>query len=88
MAVKLSALSAGRPPFTPRKILGTHLCKRLSLPQGHSAAERIRSIKKSNNLIVNRTRDLPACSEVAQPTSLPCSTSAGTSFGDDSVEGD
>jgi hypothetical protein len=26
MAVRLSALSAGRPPFTRRKIPGTHFC--------------------------------------------------------------
>jgi hypothetical protein len=36
-----------RPPFTPRTITGTHFCYRLSLPQGHSAAGRIRSIEKS-----------------------------------------
>jgi hypothetical protein len=39
---------------------------------GPYAAGRIRSIeKKSNNLIGNRTRDLPACSIVPQPTTLP-----------------
>jgi hypothetical protein len=31
---------------------------------GHSAAGRIRSIENSNDLIGNRTRDLPACSTV------------------------
>jgi hypothetical protein len=31
---------------------------------------RIRSIEKSND-IENRTRDLPACSIVPQPTTLP-----------------
>jgi hypothetical protein len=36
-----------RPPFTPRKIPGTHFCCRLSRPQGHSAAGKIRSIEKS-----------------------------------------
>jgi hypothetical protein len=46
-----------RPPFTPRKIPVTHFCYRLSRPQGHSAAGRIRSIEKSNDLIRNRTRD-------------------------------
>jgi hypothetical protein len=61
MAVRLSALRADRPPFTPRKIPGTHFCYRLSRPQGHSAAGGIRSIEKSNNLIGNRTRDLLAC---------------------------
>jgi hypothetical protein len=40
-------------------------------PQGHSAAGRIRSTEKSNDLIGNRTRDLPACSIVPQPTTLP-----------------
>jgi hypothetical protein len=34
-------------------------------------AEKIRSIEKSNDLIRNRTRDLPACSIVPQPTTLP-----------------
>jgi hypothetical protein len=34
----------------------------LSRPEGHSAAGRIRFIEKSNDLIGNRTRALPACS--------------------------
>jgi hypothetical protein len=55
-----------RPPFSPRKIP-----ERLSQPQGHSAAGRIRSIKKSNDLIGNQIRDLPAYSIVPQPTTLP-----------------
>jgi hypothetical protein len=71
MAVRLSALRAGRPPFTPKKIPGTHFCQRLSRSQGHSAAGKIRSIEKSNNLIGTRTRDLPARSIVPQPTTLP-----------------
>jgi hypothetical protein len=52
--------------FIPRKIPGSHFCYRLSRPQGHSAAGRIRSIEKSNNTIGNRTHDLPACSIVPQ----------------------
>jgi hypothetical protein len=45
-------VSPTRPPsFTHRKIPGTHFCYRLSRPQGHSAAGRIRSIDKSNDLI-------------------------------------
>jgi hypothetical protein len=48
----------GRPPLTPRNIPGTHLCYRMSRPP------RIRSIEKSNDLIGNRTRDLPAGSIV------------------------
>jgi hypothetical protein len=59
-----------RPPFTPRKIPGTHFCQGLSRPQGRSAAGMIRSIEKSNDLIGSRTRDLPASSIVFQPTKL------------------
>jgi hypothetical protein len=58
-------------PFTPRKIPGTHLCLRLSRPQGHSQAGRIRSTEKSNDLIGNQTHSLPACSRVPQQTTLP-----------------
>jgi hypothetical protein len=41
--------------------------------------ERLGQLKKSNDLIGNRTRDLPACSIVPQPATLPrvpeeCST--------------
>jgi hypothetical protein len=60
------------PPFTSRKIPGTHFCSRLSRPQGHSEAGRIRLIEKSNDLIGNRTRYFLACSIVPQPTTLPC----------------
>jgi hypothetical protein len=35
------------------------------------AAGRIRSTEKSNGLIGNWTRDLPDCSTVSQPTTLP-----------------
>jgi hypothetical protein len=52
-------------------IPGTHFCKRLSRPQGHSAVGRIMSMKSSNDTIGNRTRDLPACSAVPQPTAPP-----------------
>jgi hypothetical protein len=60
-----------RPPFTPRKIPGTHFCWRLSHPQGHSAAGRISWIEKSSDFIGNRTHDLPTCSIVSQPITLP-----------------
>jgi hypothetical protein len=39
--------------------------------QGHSAVRRIMSMKYSNDTIGNRTRDLPACSAVPQPTTSP-----------------
>jgi hypothetical protein len=70
MAVMLSALRAGRPSH-PRKIPGTHFRQRLCRPEGHSAAGRIRSIEKPNDLKGNRTRNLPPCSIVPQPTALP-----------------
>jgi hypothetical protein len=60
-----------QPPFTTRKIPGTHVGYRLSRPQGRNAAGRFRSIEKYSDLIGNRTCDLPACSIVPQPTTLP-----------------
>jgi len=60
-----------RPPLPPGNIPGTHFCYRPSQPQGHSATGRIMSIKNSNDTIGNRTRDLPACSAVPQPTAPP-----------------
>jgi hypothetical protein len=69
MAVRLSALRVGH-PFTPRKIPGAHVCQRLSRLQGHSAAGRVVSIEKKI-IIRNRTLDLPACSLMPQPTTLP-----------------
>ena len=60
-----------RPSLPPENIPGTHFCYRMSQPQGHSAAGRIVSIKNSSYTIGNRTRVLPACSAVPQPTALP-----------------
>jgi hypothetical protein len=34
--------------------------------------EGLGQLKNSDDLIGNRTRDLPACSVVPQPTALPC----------------
>jgi hypothetical protein len=39
--------------------------------RGRSAARRIRSIEKSNDLVKNRSSDIPACGIVPQPTTLP-----------------
>jgi hypothetical protein len=41
VAVRLPALRTGR-PLPPRNIPGTHFCYRLSRPQGHSAAGRVK----------------------------------------------
>ena len=49
-----------RPSLPPGNIPDTHFCWRLSRPQGYSAVA-----------IGNRTRDLPACSAVPQPTAPP-----------------
>jgi hypothetical protein len=45
--------------YLPGNITGTHVCERLSRPQGHNAAGSIMSMKNSNHTIWNRTRDLP-----------------------------
>jgi hypothetical protein len=60
-----------RAPFTLKKNLGTHFCYMLSRPQGHSAAGRIRLIEKLNNLVGDRTPDLPVCRIVPQATTIP-----------------
>jgi hypothetical protein len=65
-----------RPPLPTGKIRGTHFCQRLHLPQGHSAAEWIRSMKNASGPIGNQTRDLPACSAVPQRTAQPRLSSA------------
>jgi hypothetical protein len=69
MAVWLSALRAGR-PLPPGRFL-VLMSLRCWSTQGHSASGRIRSIEKIN-IIGTRTRDLPACSIMPQPTTLPC----------------
>jgi len=59
--VRFSALHTGR-FYPPRDIPGTHFCVRMDRTQGRSSAGRIKSMKNPNDLIGNRTRDLPACS--------------------------
>jgi len=70
MVVGLSALHTGR-LHPPGNIPGTHFCLRLSRPQYHSGARRIMSMKISNDTMGNRTRDIPACSALPQPTAPP-----------------
>jgi hypothetical protein len=69
MAVRLSALCVGR-PLPPGRFL-VHFLLQAQSTQDHSAAGRNRWIDKSNYLIGNETRDLPASSIVPQPTTLP-----------------
>jgi len=42
-----------------------------ALRTGRSATKRIMSMKNSNDTIGNRTRDLPPCNAVPQPTAPP-----------------
>ena len=60
-----------RPPLHPRKYSWYSFLLEAESTQGHSAAGRIMSMKNSNDTIGNRTRDLPACSAVPQPTAPP-----------------
>jgi hypothetical protein len=69
MAMSLSALRAGR-SLPPGRFL-VPISVGMSRHQDHSAARRIRSTEKSNDLVGNRTRDLSACNIVPQPTTLP-----------------
>ena len=67
---RLSVLHTGR-LYPPVNIRGNHFCYRMSLQRAHSEAERIISMNNSNDIIVNRNSDLPACSTVSQPTASP-----------------
>jgi hypothetical protein len=69
ITVRLSALRAGR-PLPPGRFL-VLISVRLSRPQGHSAAGRIGSIKKYNDIFGNRSRDLPACASTNYATACP-----------------
>jgi hypothetical protein len=63
-----------RPPLPPGNIPCTHLCQRMSQPQGHVAAWSIMQMKNSNDIIGNQTRDFPVCSAVPQTTALPAAS--------------
>jgi hypothetical protein len=57
-----------RPPLPPGHIPGTHLCYRLSRPQGYSATGRLMPIIFFSDTIGNRSSDLPVFSSVRQTT--------------------
>ena len=61
---RLSALCTGHLLFPPQHIPGIHFCWRISQPQGHSVARRLKSMKNPNDIIGNWTRDRPGCSIV------------------------
>ena len=54
--------------FTPQEIFLLFISVRGCQPQVNSAIGRIMSMENSNDTIGNRTRDLPACNAVPQPT--------------------
>jgi hypothetical protein len=60
-----------RPLFTPQEDPWYSFLLEAESTPGHSAAGRIRSTEKANDLTGNRTRDLPVCSIVPQLSTLP-----------------
>jgi hypothetical protein len=68
--VRLSALRVSG-PLPPGRFLVLISVKSLSIFRDHIAAGRIRSIGKSNDVIGNRTRDLPACRIAPQRYRVP-----------------
>jgi hypothetical protein len=59
-----------RPPFNPNEDSWHSFSQSLSRRQGHSAAGRVKLIEKSNDLIRNRTLNLPAWGIVPKATKL------------------
>jgi hypothetical protein len=70
MAVRLSALHAGR-PLPPGRFLVLISVRVWVDPRAIVRLEELGELEKSNDLIGTRSRDLPACSIVPQPTTLP-----------------
>jgi hypothetical protein len=70
MTARLSALSAGR-LLPPGRFLVLISVRGFSRTQGHSAVGRNSLNEKSNNLIGNWPRGLPACGIEPQPSILP-----------------
>ena len=68
-APRIQALRTGH-MYPPGNVSGTHFCQRLSRTQGHMRLQGLKR-KNSSETIGNRTRDLPACSAVPQPTAPP-----------------
>jgi hypothetical protein len=54
-----------------RKIPNTHKISKNNLNMNYTNTDTHNSIEKSSDFIGNRTHDLPACSIIPQPTTLP-----------------
>jgi len=59
------------PPLPQGNTSNTNFYYSMSRLQGHSAAGSIKSMKNPNDLIWNRTRDLPACKRSASTNCAP-----------------
>jgi hypothetical protein len=70
MAVRLSALRAGRSLSPGRFLVLISVRGRVGL-RAIVRLQALGQLKKTNDIIGNRTRYLPACSIVPQPTTLP-----------------
>ena len=66
----MSALHTGR-LYPTREISGAHFCQKLSRYQGHSATEKVKSVKNVKDPSGYQTQDIPACSVVRQQTAPP-----------------
>jgi hypothetical protein len=74
MAMRLSALRAVRALLLRNVYFSasdTYFCWRLSKPLALVRLEGLVKLKKYSDVIGFRTRNLPACSTVPQPTTLP-----------------
>jgi hypothetical protein len=60
-----------RPPLPPRKYSWYPFLLEADSTPGHSVAGWIMPMKNTNDTIGNRTRDLPTCSAMPQPTAPP-----------------
>jgi hypothetical protein len=85
MAVRLSAIRAGR-PLSPGRFLIFISVRNWVDPQGHSAAGRIRSIEKSSDLIGEWNPRLLACSVVPQPTTQTGAPNVRTYITDQTIK--
>jgi hypothetical protein len=70
MAVRMSALRAGRPLPAGRFLIFIPVRSWVD-PRAIVRLERLRQLKKKIQLIETRTRDLPACNIVPEPPTLP-----------------